>query len=300
MVSDISLSVALVTRNRPEQLERCLRSLRAAAEAPEEVVVSDDSDEAFAPLTREVAERFGCRYVRGPRKGLYANRNFSASQCRGTHVRTVDDDHEFPTDHWQRVREAVAADPEAVWVIGEFYDWSQVKEPFPAVPEIQPRGFSFPPQNPDASMAISDGATVYPHRALSENRMLERFLFGSVYLEFGARLKARGYRIRQLSTTYIIHHFVGGRRSYDLPLVQVQTAFLAAALAYGVYCPSWRAMLECWGYFTLRAVTNQARVLLKGAGACKQDFGLAAWWETARLYRHYRALFLSGAWARLS
>jgi GT2 family glycosyltransferase len=300
MDSEISLSVALVTRNRPEQLVRCLRSLRAAAESPEEVVVSDDSDEAFAPLTREVAERFGCRYVQGPRRGLYANRNFSAGQCRGTHVRTVDDDHEFPTDHWRRVREAVAADPEAVWVIGEFDDWNKVKEPFPAVPEIQPRGFSFPPKNPDASMAISDGATVYPRRALSVNLMLERFLFGNVYLEFGARLKARGYRIRHLSTTYIIHHFIEGRRSYDLPLAQVQTAFLAAALAYGVYSPSWRATLECWVYFTLRALTNQARVVPKGTRACKDTFGLTAWWETVRLYHHYRELFLSGAWTRFA
>jgi glycosyltransferase involved in cell wall biosynthesis len=299
MVSETSLSVALVTRNRPEQLERCLRSLHAAADSPEEVVVSDDSDEAFAPSTREVAERFGCRYVRGPRRGLYANRNFAAGQCRGTHIRTADDDHEFPVDHWRRVREALTADPEAVWVIGEFYSWSEVREPFPAVPEIQPRGFSSQPKNPNASMAISDGATIYPCRVFSENRMLERFIFGSVYLEFGARLKARGYRIRHLPTTYIIHHSVAVR-SYNLPLVQIQTAFLAAALAYGVYSPSWRARLECWGYFTLRALANQARVVLKDAAACKDVFGWAAWWETVRLYRHYRELFLSGGWAQFT
>ncbi|MBV9998715.1 MAG: glycosyltransferase family 2 protein [Verrucomicrobia bacterium] len=299
MASEMILSVALVTRNRPEQLERCLRSLSAAAEPPEEVVVSDDSDEAFAPSTREVAETFGCRYVRGPRRGLYANRNHAASQCRGTHVRTVDDDHEFPTGHWRRVRDAIAADPEAVWVIGEYYGWAQVKEPVPVAPEVQPRGFSLPPRNPDASMAISDGATVYPRRVFAENRMLERFVFGSVYLEFGARLKARGYRIRHLPTTYIIHHS-GPVRSYDLPLVQVQTAFLAAALTYGVYFPSWRAILECWGYFTLRALANQVHLLLKGTEACKDRFGMVAWWKTAQLYLHYRALFLSGAWARFT
>ena len=148
-------------------------------------------------------------------------------------------------------------------------------------------------------MAISDGATIYPRQVFTENRMLERFLFGSAYLEFGARLKARGYRIRQLSTTYIIHHFVEGRRSYDLPLVQVQTAFLAAALAYGTYFPSWRAMAECWCYYTLRAFVNQVRLSLNGAGA-KDTFGLAAWWETARLYQHYRDLFLSASWARFT
>lgn len=298
MASEISLSVALVTRNRPEQLERCLRSLQEAAAPPEEVVVSDDSDEARARLTQAVAERFGCRYVCGPRRGLYANRNFVARQCVGSHVRTADDDHEFPGDHWLRVREAVAVDPGAVWVISEFTSWAEVREALPIVPEIQPRGFSSAPRNLDASMAISDGATVYPRQILLENPMLERFLFGSVYLEFGARLKARGYRIRQITTTYIIHHAAEVRRSYDLPSVETQTAFLAAALAYGVYFPSWIKMLECWIYFTGRAFINQLRAPKQGTST--QTFGVVAWWEAAGLYRHYRRLFRAGAWERFA
>ncbi|MFM6022178.1 MAG: glycosyltransferase family 2 protein, partial [Dolichospermum sp.] len=43
-MSNILLSIALVTRNRPESLERCLKSLRSQNVQPFEVVISDDSD----------------------------------------------------------------------------------------------------------------------------------------------------------------------------------------------------------------------------------------------------------------
>ena len=98
-VTDLSLSVALVTRNRPDSLQRTLRSLRAQDLQPFEVVVSDDSEPALAGATRDVALEHGCRYLTGPQRGLYANRNAAALACQGTHVRTMDDDHEFPGGH---------------------------------------------------------------------------------------------------------------------------------------------------------------------------------------------------------
>src|SRR5437763_4375715 len=117
--SSPQISVALVTRNRPASLERTLRSLRAQDSAPFEVVVSDDSDDSQAGATRALAEQFSARYVRGPRRGLYANRNHVALACRGTHIRSMDDDHEFPPGHWRECETAVAMDPKASWLIGD-------------------------------------------------------------------------------------------------------------------------------------------------------------------------------------
>jgi len=45
MSTPIRLSVALVTRNRPESLDRCLASLRAQDTQPFEIAVSDDGDD---------------------------------------------------------------------------------------------------------------------------------------------------------------------------------------------------------------------------------------------------------------
>ena len=43
----------------------------------------------------------------------------AALGCLGTHVRSVDDDHEFPPGHTAACYAAVRADPEAIWTIGE-------------------------------------------------------------------------------------------------------------------------------------------------------------------------------------
>ena len=99
MTPQVSVSVALVTRNRPRSLERCLESWRRQTVAPDEIVVSDDSDVETAAETEQIALRYGCRYIRGPRRGLYANRNHVSLACRGTHIVSADDDHTHPADY---------------------------------------------------------------------------------------------------------------------------------------------------------------------------------------------------------
>ena len=211
------ISVALVTRNRADSLERTLRSLRAQSTQPFEVLVSDDSDPSQADESRCVAEEHGCRYQTGPRRGLYANRNAAAHQCRGTHIRTMDDDHEFPPGHFAACYEAVARDAECVWVIGEIepgVELAAARSPG----ELHPRGFSTMPRDPDRTWAISDGASIYPASIFKSGQLFsEAFKFGSSYLEFGSRLHRLGYRIRHLRETYVIHHFDAAARSFADP-----------------------------------------------------------------------------------
>ena len=98
MARPFSLSVALVTRNRAASVRRCLESWRRQTVSPDEIVVSDDSDDHLADETARVAAAFGCKYIRGPRKGLYANRNHASLACAGTHILSADDDHTHPPD----------------------------------------------------------------------------------------------------------------------------------------------------------------------------------------------------------
>ena len=211
-----TISVALVTRNRPDSLERTLASLRRQQRAPFEVLVSDDSDDALARRTRSVARAFDCTYVRGPQRGLYANRNAVALRCSGTHIRSMDDDHEFPPGHWERCEEAVARDPEAVWIIGEVIPSIPGMSPDECPGELHPRGFSVPPRDPDDTWAIADGASIYPaHLFRSGIRFAERFRFGASYLEFGSRLHRLGYRIRYLPGTHVVHHADFANRSFS-------------------------------------------------------------------------------------
>src|SRR5580704_7020256 len=117
--ADIQLSIALVTWNRPDSLERALASLRAQSVQPFEVIVSDDSQMEYTEATRAIAAKFGCSYNSGPHRGLYANRNVAAQQCRGTHIRTMDDDHILPPDHLAKCLQAASTDANAIWTTGE-------------------------------------------------------------------------------------------------------------------------------------------------------------------------------------
>src|SRR5579871_6053382 len=117
MSEDLRLSIALLTRQRPDSLRRCLASIRAQEVQPHEIVVADDSDDPS--IGSATAEEFGARHLVGPRRGLYANRNAAALACRGTHVRTMDDDHTLPAGHLALCCDAVARDPQALWTCGE-------------------------------------------------------------------------------------------------------------------------------------------------------------------------------------
>ena len=93
-----SLTIAICTRDRPELLEGCLRSLRAAGSDPAEVLVVDN-----APTdgrTREVATAAGVGYVVEPCPGLDIARNRALATDGGEVLAFVDDDVEVDR-HWR-------------------------------------------------------------------------------------------------------------------------------------------------------------------------------------------------------
>ena len=260
------ISVALVTRNRPDSLERTLRSLRAQDVQPFEVVLSDDSDPEQAGICRTLAAEYECRYLTGPRRGLYANRNFAALACRGTHVRTMDDDHEFPDGHMRACVRAVERRPDAVWIIGECLPGRErTPEPWRCPPQLHPRGYSIKPAPGQRLWGIADGASIYP-RGLFERglRFSERFTFGASYLEWGSRLHWLGYDILHLEDTYVIHHYDPDARSFS-DVRTLWAAPLFAALCHSfIYQPTLRNRLMTLVQFPVTVLRFRAA----GLGAC--------------------------------
>jgi GT2 family glycosyltransferase len=88
---DSTISVCICTRNRPDELRRCLNSLRASSVAVAQTVVSDDSTDSRTEAILS-SEYPWVRYVVGPRTGLAANRNHALEQTTGSHVLFLDDD----------------------------------------------------------------------------------------------------------------------------------------------------------------------------------------------------------------
>jgi glycosyltransferase involved in cell wall biosynthesis len=206
MSDGILLSIALVTRNRPESLRRCLASLRAQDLQPFEIVVSDDGDEPS--VAAEIAGSAGARHRVGPRRGLYANRNAAALACTGTHIRTMDDDHTVPTGHMRLCLDALARDPQALWTCGERSFINGKEHAFTAnAAQLHPSGAACAVDDPEDNWAIADGATIYPRQVFERGfRFVEEFGYGSSYLEFGALLYSRGWRSRCIPGAFVEHH----------------------------------------------------------------------------------------------
>lgn len=83
-------SVIICTRDRPEELRRCLASLPTQSYSPHEIIVVDNASRDLR--TREVALQAGAAYVREERPGLDFARNAGARRATGEIVAYTDDD----------------------------------------------------------------------------------------------------------------------------------------------------------------------------------------------------------------
>ncbi len=111
-MNDISASIVIPTRARPDYLEVALRSIAPeAVDADVEVLVIEDDE--HSERTAELAERFGARHVRhGGERGLNVARNTGVQQSTGELVVFVDDDVRVRPGWLAALRAAAAAAPE--------------------------------------------------------------------------------------------------------------------------------------------------------------------------------------------
>ncbi len=88
---DESVSVIICTRDRSEQLAKCLRSLQDLSQYPEEILVVDNAPRSDS--TRQlVAKMPRIRYILEPRPGLDVARNTGIRKSTGDIVAFIDDD----------------------------------------------------------------------------------------------------------------------------------------------------------------------------------------------------------------
>jgi glycosyltransferase involved in cell wall biosynthesis len=214
---------------------------------PETIDDSDDSDDEIMETVRILASDFGCKWIQGPRRGLYANRNCSILACRGSHIRTMDDDHTFPPYHFSILYDLVCANPATILTIGEVSPGqladANTREPSVSYPgQLHPRGYSCAPGEINSYFGISCGGTIYPRGVFDDGyKNSEKFLFGSTYLEFGALLRYAGFDIRIARNTYFVHHAMPA----DLRRPDITTpALMFAILCHSfLYFPSIRNKL---------------------------------------------------------
>ncbi|WP_017303057.1 glycosyltransferase family 2 protein [Spirulina subsalsa] len=231
----VKLSIALVTRNRPESLNRCLETVRSQNCQPYEIVVSDDSDPDHRSTTQAIAEHWHCRYIPGPGRGLYANRNHVAFACLGTHIRTMDDDHILPPGHLAQCLVALEQDPFSIWTTGEIgYINGEYCATAHRANQLCKSGVGMTIENLDDNWGIADGSTIYPRVIFDQGlAMLEDYRYGSSYLEFGAYLYYHGFRSRCIPNAYIEHY--GDEMTITRYNATILESYLYASLCFNLY-----------------------------------------------------------------
>jgi glycosyltransferase involved in cell wall biosynthesis len=261
-LEDIRISVALVTRNRPDSLQRCLASWQAQRLQPFEIVVSDDSDQDSAKANRSLVKARGVRYVEGPRRGLYANRNRASLACDGTHVLSADDDHTHPADFLQKVREHIAEAPERIWAFGEI-DPADPSRRISFPTELHRSGAGCAPQNLEECAAIADGASVYPRAVFDAGlRYDESYSFGGLWYLWGKALRKAGWRISVSDQTFVYHHSDISERSSDANFLSRQLCANTYAIFVNALWLEQSPRLALWAfYYLLRRMTKGDSVL---------------------------------------
>ncbi|WP_239806107.1 glycosyltransferase family 2 protein [Croceicoccus hydrothermalis] len=99
-----STSVVICTRDRPEELRRCLASFADQSWTPDELIVVDNASRD--QRTRDVVLSAGATYIREDRPGLDFARNSGARAAHGDIVLYTDDDTEL---HERWVESTIAA-----------------------------------------------------------------------------------------------------------------------------------------------------------------------------------------------
>lgn len=125
---DPDVSVVVTTQNRPDLLERALRSVQLQRHVDaESVVVDDGSDQLSSEANREVARRIpNCRLIRHPQAlGLSAARNTGIMNSRAEFICFLDDDDHLCWDSLTRRLRVLTADRSAS---GVYSDWISIPD----------------------------------------------------------------------------------------------------------------------------------------------------------------------------
>lgn len=111
------MTVVVCTRDRPEDLARCLDALQALRYPRLELLVVDNAPRTDA-TERLVAARTGIRYLREPRPGLDRARNRALGEAEGELIAFTDDDVVVDPEWITALAAVFGHDPQAGAVTG--------------------------------------------------------------------------------------------------------------------------------------------------------------------------------------
>ncbi len=207
MPPDASLAICICTRHRPDDLRKALQSIAYSAEAPEQVIVSDDGHDGQT-AEKVVAEFSFATYQRGPLIGLGANRNNCLAAVRTAFVCFIDDDVTVPPSFFSIAhglcQTNTARTPQPL-VSGIEYKHLPGQKPI----RIEPHNADFwgfqrvKPNGELKAMVINAG--IFPMELFRKAQFDPRLSYGSEEIDMVRHAYALGYRVEFHPELWVDH-----------------------------------------------------------------------------------------------
>ncbi len=194
-----TLGILICTMNRPEILRRCLAAIAAGQAMPSEIIVCDDGDDGQQAAS-VCAEYPGVRWLRGPRRGLCANRNLVISAATSDFISLLDDDAVVSPDFVARALPIIACLPPRTIVTG-----TVIETDHPVIAGNATFLGFFGRKSAGHYENINLNCNLLPRSAFADARFDEAILYGYEDMDLCARLLSRGYTIR-LEPTLVNTH----------------------------------------------------------------------------------------------
>ncbi|MEO7715358.1 MAG: glycosyltransferase [Capsulimonas sp.] len=276
----MNVAVCICTRNRPEDLRKALASAAASRLAPHQIIVSDDSDEEQAAATKSVCAEFSdVTYVRGPKRGLAANRNCCLDNLLPEieAVSFIDDDAAFTPEFLSVASETLAATGPKWIITGRERKNGE---------EVSPGNVSFwghqrlLARNADDCHAIVINATLFPISLFEEVRFDEALRYGYEEADIAGQAESCGYRI-QLKSDLLNDHFPSSvnRQEYS--------RFVEASRLYSTY-KRYRWLQKKPGKSAVFALLAPAHLTLSAAKTRRPDNVRRALESVRMAYGYYQ------------
>jgi len=202
------LCVAICTRNRPEQLAECLHSLEASDLVDEVIVSSDGSDEETEKVARSVAGKFRrFSFLRGPRRGLAANRNNCIPAVRSAYVLFLDDDARLSASFVEVALSAAGPDRLVTgWELRNDGKVTPHDPDFLGFQRLAPSG---------APKGIVINSTLFPTAFLRSRSFDDFYKFGSEEIDIAFGATKRGLKIVEVDEGNVHLHVASSREGND-------------------------------------------------------------------------------------
>jgi glycosyltransferase involved in cell wall biosynthesis len=118
----ITISICIPAYQRPEALRRLLRSIQAQSVWGVEVIITDDGDAVNIYDPRAEFKDLNIVYIKNQtRRGYPGNLLFATRQAKGRYVWWMGDDDELDAGAVSRVVQAIASNPDFIWVNARAY-----------------------------------------------------------------------------------------------------------------------------------------------------------------------------------